>query len=71
MKSYTEQKRKALLKDRGLIYRYPRLCVWTLTIAGVLTFFSKPIYDLMFQDNIERLDLKELRRNFKSRFDKD
>jgi hypothetical protein len=61
-------KQKTITKNLPLIYRYPRTGVSLLTAAGLLIFFSRPIYDIFFHK--EEIDLEELLRNHKSRFGK-
>lgn len=61
-------KQRAVPKNRGLIYRYPRLFVGGITAVAVLTLFSKPIYDIFFHDEV--MDVEELYRTRKSKFGK-
>lgn len=34
-----------IIPKRALYQRYPLVTIWGWTIAGVLVFFSRPIYD--------------------------
>lgn len=63
-----KQQQRVIAKNRGFIYRYPRLFVTVTTSAALLTLFSKPIYDIFFSDQV--IDLEELRRTHKSKFGK-
>lgn len=64
--------KRQVLKDRGIIYRYPKVFFALFTTTGLLLFASKPIFDSYYykptKDNIElELDI----RKYKSKFHKD
>lgn len=41
-------KRRQVLKDTRLVYKYPRTISSIVVTATMLVYFSKPIYDLFF-----------------------
>lgn len=40
-----QRRQTYIIPKRSIYQRYPLTFVWTCTIAGLLIFFSRPIYD--------------------------
>lgn len=57
---YTSERRRPLLKDRGLFYRYPRFFGTAGTIIGVALFFAPFLYSLTKTSE----EMEEIKRNF-------
>lgn len=59
---------KVLRRPSTFRYRYPRLFVAIVTIGSLSVFFSKPLYDILLND--QTFDIEELKREHQPRYSK-
>lgn len=53
-KSQTTRTRRQtyIIPKRSFTQRYPLTTIWAGTIGGLLVFFSRPIYDAFFREQV-------------------
>lgn len=60
--------RQAVKRPNSFRFRRPGLFVSLVTSSALLVFFSKPLYDLFFND--QTFDIEQLKKEHKSRLHK-